>query len=370
MKIRTDFVTNSSSSSFSVALTITDKVGNAYSLDFDPYMFSEDGGECYFSGSLERLSIKGMLDNIRSSLAAEYELKEPSKENRAVRNACIEDLKAGDPLDLVMLEQGIDVRSGSVSLGFLPAKAALILFEYANEPNILITPVVGSVTPLSKRSRSAKIALVSVSFRIEAPDNKLFVLDSVSDLCRMLVGMIHVNAWLDEDDWDEEEDWDEDEGYEDFEDDYGMSAADAEASKQSFVDKVSRGIKSVGDIASIEVKREYNAWGECADLVADNDAELCRLAKKVLSAKGEAQTTALTEMESYIDTSKPERFCESFGNGYEDFRYAWNGDHAALLSLAQRLCSGYGPGDVEGEEVERLDLTTGKCERYAAFTLK
>ncbi|MGI6215812.1 MAG: hypothetical protein ACOYIT_08105 [Christensenellales bacterium] len=52
MKIRTDFVTNSSSSSFTFCLEVEDKQGNVYKYSQDSI---QEGGECFFNADLKTL---------------------------------------------------------------------------------------------------------------------------------------------------------------------------------------------------------------------------------------------------------------------------------------------------------------------------
>ena len=139
--------------------------------------------------------------------------------------------------------------------------------------------------------------------------------------------------------------------------------------KRRFVEAVSKQVSCVGDIAKITVDREYSAWGEFADLIPDNDSELCRLAENVNSTSGDAREKALDEMLAYIRTPSSERSGENFGVGYNDIYYVWNGDKNELLNLAKRLCSGYGPEICEGSEHSEIDLVEGTVKSYAEFKL-
>ena len=139
--------------------------------------------------------------------------------------------------------------------------------------------------------------------------------------------------------------------------------------KEHFIRQVSASILSVNDISKIRVCHEYRAYGEYADLIADNDQILCEFARNVINTSGEEQKKVLEEMLTYIYTPNSQRQGEVFGIGYEEIRYAWNGDEKELLALAERLCSFYSPEEVEGREVYELDFKEGGIENYAEFDL-
>lgn len=136
--------------------------------------------------------------------------------------------------------------------------------------------------------------------------------------------------------------------------------------KERFIREACTTFKSVRDIDEITVKRRYDAWGEMADLIADNDRELVSLAQKYLEARGETEKMrAEAEMVTYINTAS-DAIGESFGNAAV-CRYNWDG--RSLEKLAKRLCSSYGPGSVSGVERKRLNLRTGEYFDTSDFDL-
>ena len=135
--------------------------------------------------------------------------------------------------------------------------------------------------------------------------------------------------------------------------------------KNKFINDARTKIKSVRDIERIVVKRHYDAWGEFADLVADN-SELTALAEKYLNSTGIAKDRAEAEMITYIHTAIDARG-ESFGCDSLISRYNWGGK--SVDALAKRLCSNMGPGSVSGVERKEINLKTGEYFDESDFDL-
>lgn len=96
---------------------------------------------------------------------------------------------------------------------------------------------------------------------------------------------------------------------------------------------------------------------------------MCDLAVRVNSTSGENQKKALADMLAFIRTSSPDRSGDSFGKGYKDIRYTWDGGKSQLIALAKRLHSRHGPSICGGREHDEIDLVHGTVESYAKFTL-
>ena len=134
---------------------------------------------------------------------------------------------------------------------------------------------------------------------------------------------------------------------------------------KSQYDKV---IKDVNDIERIVVRRDYNAWGECADIIADNDFNLIGFAKKYKNAKDSEKEVILDEAFMYVSNPIKGLCGEDFGIGVDEFFYEISGKDA-LIKVLERLTTGYGPGDVSGYEEVVYDLKGKKVHSKAVFYL-
>lgn len=147
---------------------------------------------------------------------------------------------------------------------------------------------------------------------------------------------------------------------------FAQDAPSFKRKKNRFINEARTKIKSVRDIDSIIVERHYDAWGEFADLVADN-SKLPELAKKYMQATGIDKERAEAEMITYIHTATNARG-DSFGDNSINCRFNWDG--RSVEKLAKRLCSNYGPGSVSGVERKELNLKTGEYFDESDFDLE
>lgn len=168
-------------------------------------------------------------------------------------------------------------------------------------------------------------------------------MSSVESLAKWLMSELYQESWYDEE---EESDFDQ--------------------RKEAFVKEACEKIASVDEIETIEVIRYYDAWGEFAELVADN-LEMQEYARKYLESTGIEKERAEAEMITYIHTTTDARG-DNFGSRSVVSRYHWTEESVDLL--AKRLVSNYGPGDVSGVEYRKLDLKTGEYYDESDFNLQ
>lgn len=191
-------------------------------------------------------------------------------------------------------------------------------------------------------------------------------LSSVKELASWLAESVYIAGVCGEYEDDEEYDEVYDEEYDVDDEDYEL-LNHLKREKSRFVQEAVKNIKSVKDIECIQISRDYNAWGEYSDLVADNDQILCDLAQKYLNSEGLEQERIEAEMVTYIHTTTNARG-EFFGCDSKISKYRWNGK--SVRELAERLCGVYGPSSVSGTENVELELKTGKYYSESIFDLE
>ncbi len=182
------------------------------------------------------------------------------------------------------------------------------------------------------------------------------IYNSISELAQFLVNSVHSDR------------------IDSFEE-YGKTEEDAElersveSKKAQFVSSVTNSMASINDISKIVVQRKYSVWGEGVELVPQNDWELRELAEAAISTSGAKQKEALKGLLDYIRTSTTNRCCGNFGEKYDIFRYAWNGDDNDLLELAKKICSDECHETCKGIEHNEIDIVKGTVESYAEYDL-
>lgn len=389
MKIRTDFVTNSSSSSFTVLISVEDKKGNVYSCEMNNGDY-EGGGDCRFNGNLEELLINRAICRINEKSGSKFKLE---KVNEAGRPERIENVKPGDIVELVKIPGetkvawnkkvnfAIDVRSDEGSLGLLPEKAVKLVYKclYRDDHSFLHVTI-ASVTPLSKRKDKSKGAEISVL--INADEVKGLANPDLAALANYLIDSTDGGSWGQYVSFDDASSLDEAEEYEDlYDEDYDLweekmyelaEQKNSEASKEkdNFIETVS-GLAGADSISKIVVRRDYEGWGEGSDRIPQYDEECYDLAKQVLEhMSGPEKDEVLRKFYDYLKTSKgEERHGEIFGYGFDDVRYVWDESKNDLLRIAERIAGDRIWDITTGREFRILDLENDTYEEYAEFDL-
>lgn len=288
MKIRSDFVTNSSSSNYALSIIIEGKDGSSLSLTEDPFDYDSDqGGEVRFNKDLSELTAdedaagssvadlaQFLMEAIHSDLEDEWMYEEEDEEF---------DEEASDEDD-----------------------------------------------------------------QDEADDD-----EEIDD----------------EEEADEEEE--EDEEFDDEDDEFYSKRVlkDWLEERKEFIENAPKHFPSLDQIRSIEVTRRYDAWGEFACFLHEQDRKLMQLAKNAVEAEqGEARSQALAAFKEYIYAPQEFTGSGSIGTGFHEIRYLTYADDGALLALAKKITS-HSYSRVVGAEVQKLDLEDGSFEKYIEWEL-